>query len=145
MGNNKEDEENVLDVLAKTVSQRSILEQLMEEAGELIKAASKLIRTDSEDNPTPVSKEEAFHSLIEEWSDLGLCLEIYLRQIDTKLLTSGASYAPTDKAERWIRRLAACGAIAKADAEKILGGDIDEKVGEDVAGGDCSGRDYCEL
>lgn len=53
----------------------AMLEQMAEEAAELAKAALKLARIERGENPTPVTREEAIRSLIEEYTDVIQCAE----------------------------------------------------------------------
>ena len=83
-----------------TLPDRDLLEQLAEECNELSKASLKLIRAigDSE-NPTPISKVEAYDNFIEEQKDVISVLW---------LLTNSDRYAYIDnypKMERWAKRL----------------------------------------
>lgn len=77
------------------------LEQLAEECSELAHAALKLARIMRNDNPTPVSKDEAYAKLNEEANDVVLCLE--------ELLTAGMYYESSAikeiKRQRWIERI----------------------------------------
>lgn len=52
-----------------------MLEQLAEEGAELTQAALKLARVLRQENPTPVTKEEATSHLIEEYTDVVQCAE----------------------------------------------------------------------
>lgn len=79
------------------ISQSEILAQLAEEAAELAQAALKLRRAMDGVNPTPVEFSEAYNNLIEEYSDVTLCL----RELDM-------NYSPDiieKKTKRWIKRL----------------------------------------
>ena len=51
----------------------AMLEQLAEECAELGKAALKLARIERNENPTPVTKEEALKNLREEYTDVVQC------------------------------------------------------------------------
>ena len=51
----------------------AMLEQLAEECAELGKAALKLARIERNENPTPVTKEEALENLREEYTDVVQC------------------------------------------------------------------------
>ena len=79
------------------ISQSEILAQLAEEAAELAQAALKLRRAMNGMNPTPVGFSEAYNNLIEEYSDVTLCI----RELDM-------NYSPDiieKKTKRWIKRL----------------------------------------
>lgn len=52
------------------VGEPATLEQLAEECTELGKAALKLARILRNENPTPVTREDAKANLLEEWTDV---------------------------------------------------------------------------
>ena len=60
--------------LIEGLTQEDYLDQLIEECGELIQAASKLKRARGKRNKTPVTEEEAAASLLEEIADVRLCM-----------------------------------------------------------------------
>ena len=60
----------------ENVGYDEILNQLNEECAELILAVSKLRRSMSSKNPTPVTKEQALSMVEEELADVMLCLDI---------------------------------------------------------------------
>ena len=74
-----------------------ILAQLAEEASELAQAALKLRRVIDGTNPTPKTREDAFGSLIEEYSDVVSCCR-ELNIFPAEIIIAG-------KKERWINRL----------------------------------------
>ena len=74
-----------------------ILAQLAEEAAELSQAALKLRRVIDGTNPTPKTREDAFGSLIEEYSDVVSCCR-ELNILPAEIIIAG-------KKERWINRL----------------------------------------
>lgn len=74
-----------------------ILAQLAEEAAELAQAALKMRRAITGMNPTPVAKESAHESLVEEVSDVALCLELLEVKPDDAIML--------EKHKRWEKRL----------------------------------------
>lgn len=52
------------------LSKAALLEQVAEECTELGHAALKLARKYRNENPTPVTEEEAYANLKEEWADM---------------------------------------------------------------------------
>ena len=74
-----------------------ILAQLAEEAAELAQAALKLRRVIDGTNPTPKTREDAFGSLVEEYSDVVSCCR-ELNILPAEIIIAG-------KKERWINRL----------------------------------------
>lgn len=85
--------------LVSDLPYRDLLEQLAEESAELSQAALKLIRAQGmSQNPTPISEDEAMHSLIEEANDVLMVLEIL------GLANQGAVH-DWRKLVRWAERL----------------------------------------
>ena len=72
---------------------------LIEEAGELVQAATKMLRVFSGD--TPVTEEEARAHLMEEIADVMLCIKVKLSP--TEFLK--VQRIITEKYHRWIRRI----------------------------------------
>lgn len=79
--------------------QEELLAQLAEECAELGKAALKLRRVYDGTNPTPVKRSEAYDNLIEEISDVLLCLDVL------QLKTHEIIRISTNKMVRWVNRL----------------------------------------
>ena len=67
---------NLKDYILENIGMPAALEQLAEEASELSQAALKLARIYRGENPTPVSREEAVHSLFEEFTDVLLAGDV---------------------------------------------------------------------
>lgn len=83
------------------LSQKAIVNQIAEEAAELSAAASKLARILDGENPSPVTLEEAYHSLAEEYGDVMNGIEV---------LTIPPGYADilncrAEKLVRWAERI----------------------------------------
>ena len=77
-------------VMVEAIGEPAMLEQLAEECAELSKAAFKLARIERGENPTPVTSEEAWASLKEEYTDVIQCgielgIQIDQKQMDQKL------------------------------------------------------------
>lgn len=73
----KEMEKDVLEYIYHKTSERSLYEQLAEEASELSQAALKIIRTfGNTDNPTTVGFYEAFNNIREELTDVLLVCDL---------------------------------------------------------------------
>ena len=91
---NLDDKLNFIDEHITAASQ---YEMLAEEATELAHASLKMARLIRNENPTPVSFEEAFGNVQEEWNDL------YLVQ---KVLSLTTDYVAINrKLDRWVERL----------------------------------------
>ena len=66
----------MLDEIRERITQSEVLAQLAEEASELAHAALKLRRAYDGKNPTPVTIEEAYECLIEEFADIKACADV---------------------------------------------------------------------
>ena len=82
---------------------RDLLEATAEEAGELIQACMKLIRTQYGNNMTPVTKEQALANLVEEIADLGLCITTVRHSLGVS--KQQISEIQGVKYPRWCKRL----------------------------------------
>lgn len=75
----------------------AMLEQLAEEATELAKSALKMARVMRGENPTPVTRVQAFNSLSEEYTDVVQCArELRLVQNEEQITRKEMRFA-----ERW--------------------------------------------
>ena len=90
-----------LNYIKENVSSKERFAQLAEEATELAKAALKYRRTLDDENPTPVSRNEAFKNLIEEIDDVALLLET----LALKWRIEFNSGSREKKLKRWVERL----------------------------------------
>lgn len=59
--------------ILECIGPAAMLEQMAEEAAELSKACLKLARVIRGENPTPVTKNQAVDSVIEEYTDVMQC------------------------------------------------------------------------
>jgi len=78
------------------ISKPALFEQLAEEATELAHAALKYARILREENPTPVTPEEGYAKIIEEYSDLIQCSRILDIPTDEEQIEV--------KYHRWVKR-----------------------------------------
>lgn len=60
-------------MMLEKIGTTAMLEQMAEEAAELAQAALKLARIKRGENPTPVTEEEAWKHLVEEYTDVYQC------------------------------------------------------------------------
>lgn len=101
--------ENYIEHIAKTLSERDLLEQLAEETSELSQAALKLIRAAKySDNVTPVKEQEAIENLVMEFNDVLLSWEIVIksmRKIELEEQLQAMYQKQEIKLERWAKRL----------------------------------------
>lgn len=92
---------DMLNHIKSHVSKKELLAQLAEEATELAHAALKYRRALDDENPTPVSRSEAFKNLIEEIDDVALSLET----LALKWRVEFDSSSRERKLKRWVERL----------------------------------------
>ena len=81
----------------KEMSCESRFQQLAEECAEACQAALKVVRTLNEDNPTTISTNEAVEHLVEEISDIKVCLDLIGLGPSKEIMEQ--------KAERLVKRL----------------------------------------
>ena len=92
---------DMLNYIKSHVSKKELLAQLAEEATELAHAALKYRRALDDENPTPVSSNEAFKNLIEDIDDIALLLE----PLSLKWRIEFNSSSREKKLKRWVERL----------------------------------------
>lgn len=92
---------DMLNYIKSHVSKKELLAQLAEEGTELAHAALKYRRALDDENPTPVSRSEAFKNLIEEIDDVALLLE----PLALKWRVEFNSSSRERKLKRWVERL----------------------------------------
>ena len=80
-------------------AEETLLTNLIEEAGELVQAATKLLRVFHGD--TPVSEMEAREHLIEEMADVMLCIQVKASLLEYVQIHQICA----DKYRRWTRRI----------------------------------------
>lgn len=93
----------MIEYIRKTIPKAELLAQLAEEAAELGHAALKLRRTLGNQNPTPVTYEEALDNLHEEIADVKLALKAL--DLDSPNIHAKHTCIMMDKAKRWQNRL----------------------------------------
>ena len=89
------------------IDSKEILIQMGEEGSELSKAAIKFYRAIDMKNPTPVSINEAYENLVEEFGDVLNCIYAYFDDNAEKIwsFTVEADKIADEKRKRWIKRL----------------------------------------
>lgn len=88
--------------ITTVLSEEAILEQLVEECGELVQAAAKRLRIIRGENPTPTDLDANFEDLVEEMGDVFLCIMAAEEKLETRdevLKVVGR------KTERWRNRI----------------------------------------
>lgn len=100
MANKNANEDYILYIMNK-LDDRTVLEQLAEEAAELSQACLKLIRASGfSNNVTPVDREDALRNLREEFADVNMCYYLLFRSYETR-----QSIIMRPKWKRWALRL----------------------------------------
>ena len=95
--------EDYRDFILEKLDERTLLEQLAEEASELSQAALKVIRaTKMNNNFTPKTEQEAIENLVEEVMDCNMVSSLLYRK--NKKLITGVSERE-NKWKRWAERL----------------------------------------
>lgn len=89
--------------IADSLSEEAILEQLVEECGELVAAASKRLRILRAENYTPVSTESNYQHMMEEASDVAVCLNALAVKDDFD--QTMINQIQSAKVQRWAERL----------------------------------------
>ena len=92
---------DMLNYIKSHVSKKELLAQFAEEATERAHAALKDRGALDDENPTPVSSNEAFKNLIEEIDDVALLLET----LALKWRVEFNSSSRERKLKRWVERL----------------------------------------
>lgn len=95
-----------IEEIRKEISVSEILCQLAEECSELSKAALKLRRAISKENPTPIDECEAMDNLIEEIADVSLILEVLGIDNNNHKVCLSILRITNQKMDRWLDRLA---------------------------------------
>lgn len=90
-------------ILANFLSEEALLEQLLEECGELVQAASKRLRILRGENWTPCSADANSDNVREELSDVGLCIDVY--RVKAGIDPTEFYSMKESKCARWIHRL----------------------------------------
>lgn len=85
------------------MSEESLLEQLLEECGELIQAAAKRLRILRNESPTPVTEEENKAQLNEEAADVSLIINVLC--MTGNLNSASLTNTAISKYRRWKYRL----------------------------------------
>lgn len=102
------DFDNYKDYILDKLDERTLLEQLAEEASELSQAALKLIRAKGlNENVTPKTEESVMINLTEEMLDCSMVMALLCFR-DKKIMTAvldGSDIGDTPKWKRWAERL----------------------------------------
>ena len=102
MANKNANEDYILYIMNK-LDDRTVLEQLAEEAAELSQACLKLIRARGlSNNVTPIDQEKALRNLYEEMSDVAMCYFMLFGGCHTH---ASESVIRLSKWKRWAKRL----------------------------------------
>ena len=94
-----------IDYIQQMLSKEELLVLLAEECAELGKAALKLRRAYNGENPTPMTRADAYTNLVEEIADVTLCIEVLGLNSTENLYNIGKIWE--EKLTRWELRLKA--------------------------------------
>ena len=94
---------DTIDYIQQMRSREELLVMLAEECSELSKAALKLRRVYNGDNPTPMTRADAYTNLVEEIADVTLVIEVLGLNSTENLYNIGKIWE--EKLARWERRL----------------------------------------
>lgn len=94
--NTSEFKQSCLDT-KRAIPKAALYEALAEEATELAQASLKMARIMRRENPTPVTIDDAYDNLIEEFCDLLICCRVLELETDTNLIM--------EKTYRWQARI----------------------------------------
>ena len=89
--------DTIYDEIRNSISKPALIEQFAEECTELAHALLKLARIIRGENPTPVTANEAWKNVVEEYGDVELCASILDLETDFSLMEA--------KELRWLNRL----------------------------------------
>ena len=89
------------------IQSEAVLEQLIEESGELIQASAKRLRIMRGTNPTPITYKENTESLQEEIADVQLCIDLVIQAMnyDNTETQKNIELTKQRKLSRWLERL----------------------------------------
>lgn len=89
------------------IQSEAVLEQLIEEAGELIQASAKQLRIIRGKNPTPKTHKENTENLQEEIADVQLCIDLAILAMnyDNSETQKNIDFIKQKKLSRWLERL----------------------------------------
>lgn len=104
---NYDQQSESLELISKASSIIPLLDIAAEEAVELAHALMKFSRTLRKENSTPVLPKDAFDAVVEENSDLFLCLKVLETHLGKELLSEQVLQQKTN---RWLSRLRECDA-----------------------------------
>ncbi|WP_147613021.1 nucleoside triphosphate pyrophosphohydrolase family protein [Treponema pectinovorum] len=100
------EKEKLYEIFIK-IGRNAVLEQVLEECGELVQASAKQLRIFRGKNCTPVKLSENSENLLEEAADVSLCIELLAVSFyaDTEKAKEIITKIKTAKLKRWLERL----------------------------------------
>ena len=89
------------------IEKEAVLEQLIEELGELVQASTKQLRIMRGVNPTPITCNENIKKLEEEIADVQLCIDLAIiaMHFDKTKTQETIEFIKQHKLSRWLDRL----------------------------------------
>lgn len=99
--------EEKLKKIFNKIEVKAVLEQLIEELGELVQASAKHLRIMRGRNPTPITREENIKNLEEEIADVQLCIDLTIlaMHLDKTKTQENIDFIKQQKLSRWLDRL----------------------------------------
>ena len=99
--------EDKLKKIFNTIKIEAILEQLIEELGELVQASAKHLRIMRGTNPTPITYSENIENIQEEIADVQICIELAIQAMsyDSIEIEKKIDFIKQRKLSRWLDRL----------------------------------------
>lgn len=99
--------EEKLDEIFSKIKAEPVLEQLIEESGELIQVTAKQLRIMRRVNPTPIKSEENIKKLEEEIADVQICIDLAILAMrrDNAKTQENVETIKQQKLSHWLDRL----------------------------------------
>lgn len=99
--------EDKLKKIFNAIKTKAILEQLIEELGELVQASAKHLRIMRGVNPTPITHSENTENIQEEIADVQICIELAIQAMsyDSTEMQKKIDFIKQQKLSRWLDRL----------------------------------------
>lgn len=99
--------EDKLKKIFNAIKTKAILEQLIEELGELVQASAKHLRIMRGVNPTPITHSENTENIQEEIADVQICIDLTIQSLrcDSVKTQKEIEFIKQQKLSRWLDRL----------------------------------------
>ena len=91
-----------MEYIVNRVSEEALLEQLIEECGELVQASAKRLRIIRGENPTPITLDDNIKNMVEELADVSLCARAAISKLNIR---ARVLIKQDEKLDRWHNRI----------------------------------------